>query len=121
MQIKMSGLRSVENLLRLRHFRCRPVNQQNFIAFHCRFILENTVFGMPMLYRPAPSALNPPTRPRLQGRPTIHATSGPATNRGPMPGIAKKAAPNKMAQKPPQAPPKKAPDLPHRFIRSPAL
>jgi hypothetical protein len=34
--------------------------------------------------------------------PMIQATNGPATNTGPMPGMAKKAAPNNIPQIPPQ-------------------
>src|ERR1035441_6052078 len=73
--------------------------------------------GMPMLYNPAPSALNPPTTTAPSSAPTIQATSGPATNIGPMPGMAKNAAPNNMPQRPPQ----KAPRAPQYFMRSPAL
>ena len=47
----------------------------------------------------------------------IEATNGPATNTGPMPGMAKKAAPHNNPQRPPQ----KAPCLPQYFMRSPTL
>src|SRR5664279_1954678 len=53
---------------------------------------------MPMLYSPAPSALNPPTTTAPSSAPMIQATSGPAINIGPMPGMTKKAAPNNIPQ-----------------------
>src|ERR1035437_8082384 len=73
--------------------------------------------GMPMLYSPPPSALNPPTTTAPSSPPMIQATHGPATSIGPMPGMAKKAAPNNIPQRPPQ----KAPLLPQFFMRSPVL
>ena len=73
--------------------------------------------GIPMPTSPAPTALNPPTTAAPSNAPTIHATRGPATSRGPMPGMTKKADPNNIPHKPPQ----KAPVLPQYFIRSPVL
>src|ERR1039458_9982366 len=61
--------------------------------------------GIPMLYRPAPRALNPPTTTAPSNAPTIHATTGPAAKIGPSPGIIKNAEPNRSPQKPPQKAP----------------
>jgi len=70
-----------------------------------------------MLHSSAPGALNPPTTTVPLRAPTIHATRGPATKTGLMPGMAKKTAPNNV----PQSPPQKAPDLPQNFMRPPVL
>src|ERR1700735_417560 len=74
-------------------------------------------FGNPFHKTPAPTALKPPTTTAPSSAATIHATSGPATSNGPIPGMAKKADPNSNPQQPPQ----KAPILPQYFIRSPVL
>ena len=74
-------------------------------------------FGIPMLYRPAPMALKPPTTTAFSNPATIQAANGPPTSTGPIAGTQKNAAPNSKPQKPPQ----KAPHLPQYFIRSPAL
>src|ERR1039458_2742228 len=66
---------------------------------------------MPMLYSPAPRALNPPTTTAPSSPPMIQATNGPATNIGPMPGIAKKANPNNIPQMPPTTTPPSSPPM----------
>src|ERR1035441_7523979 len=57
-------------------------------------------------------ALKPPIATAPSRAPTIQATSGPATSTGPMPGMAKAAAPNNI----PQSPPQKAPSFPQYFM-----
>jgi hypothetical protein len=67
-------------------------------------IAENAVLGNPMLYRPAPIALSPPTTAAPSKAATIQAATGlPAvTSTGPIPSTAKNAAPNSRPQMPPQ-------------------
>src|SRR5581483_164787 len=68
-------------------------------------------FEIPMPKSPAPIALKPPITAAFSNAATIHATTGPATSTGPIPGMAKKADPDSNPQKPPQ----NAPVLPQYF------
>src|ERR1700679_1179888 len=73
-------------------------------------------FGIPMLYRPPPMALKPPTTTAFSRPATIQATNGPPTSTGPIAGTQKNAAPNNRPQR---AAPESAPLPPglHAFSR----
>src|ERR1700678_2187778 len=73
-------------------------------------------FDTPMLNRPAPMALRPPTTTASSSPATIQATNGPPTSTGPIAGTQKNAAPNSKPQKPPQKAPHFPPIL-HPFSR----
>jgi hypothetical protein len=55
--------------------------------------------GIPRLNRPAPRALNPPTKIAPSSAAMIQVTTDPAAMTGPMPGINKNAAPNSNPHK----------------------
>ena len=93
-------------------------HEQILICFERRFVLNHAVLGNPNADKSrANCAQSANNRGAFQCAYPIQATRGPATSKGPMPGIAKKADPNNIPHKPPQ----KAPVLPQYFIRSPVL
>lgn len=71
-------------------------------VFCAAFILDDAVFGVPMLTGPATNALTPPTAASPSSPATIWPTNGPTTRTGPILGMVNAAKPNRSPQNPPR-------------------
>ena len=116
--VHLGGMRAPDDLARPGRFVRRAMTtSRNLSVLSANSYFRTLSLGTPMLYKPAPMAPTPPTTTAPSSAPTIQATSGPATSTGPMPGMAKNAAPNNI----PQMPPQKAPACPSVLCGRPRI